>query len=56
MDKITIEQTIVDYRVESAEAKAEVGRAERAPVLATSADGKVVRMHEKLERPEGVDL
>jgi hypothetical protein len=46
-----IETKIVDYRIESSEAeklvevKAPVGRE-------TSEDGKVVRMHEKLDRPE----
>jgi hypothetical protein len=48
MEKIIIDKAIVDYRVsigDEAEKK-------KAPVLETSEDGKVVRMHEKLKRPE----
>lgn len=59
MADITIDKRIIDYRVETpaekaAERPAEPRPAEepRPPVLETSADGKVVRMHEKLERPE----
>ena len=54
MADITISKRIVDYRVETSGATEEKAREEvrAAPVLETSADGKVVRMHEKLERPE----
>ena len=52
MEKMTIKQKIVGYRVEVPEEQAAPDRAERAAVIETSADGKVVRMHEKLERPE----
>jgi len=53
MEKITIEKAIVDYRVNSDDEAERAQAAEKAaPVLATSEDGKVVRMHEKLERPE----
>lgn len=51
MAKLTIEKKIVGYRVAGAEAKAEP-RIDRPAVREVSADGKVVRMHEKLERPE----
>ena len=60
MATIKIDKKIVDYRVEQPEdemtpdsgevvAKSEVAA---APPRETSADGKVVRMHEKLDRPE----
>ena len=52
MEKMTIQQKIVGYRVEVPEEQTSPDRAERAAVIETSADGKVVRMHEKLERPE----
>jgi len=53
MEAIKIDKKIVDYRVEGSEAKASKSTAEKvASVLETSEDGKVVRMHEKLERPE----
>ena len=45
-----IEKKIVRYRVEGAEAKEP--KAEKPVLREVSADGKVVRMHEKLERPE----
>jgi hypothetical protein len=51
MTSITIERKIVGYRVEGAEAKA-ADKAEKPAIREISADGKVVRMHEKLERPE----
>ena len=51
MGTLKIDKKIVDYRVEAGQAKAPAAE-KAAPVLATSADGKVVRMHEKLERPE----
>jgi len=49
MARIIIERSIVDYRVNSGD---EAKQEKSAPVLETSEDGKVVRMHEKLERPE----
>jgi len=53
MEKLFIEQPIVDYRVNANEEAAQEKSAEkRAPIIETSDDGKVVRMHEKLERPE----
>ncbi|MDJ0929132.1 MAG: NrdJb, partial [Gammaproteobacteria bacterium] len=54
MAEITISKKIVDYRVETSGGTEEKAREEvrATPVLETSADGKVVRMHEKLERPE----
>ncbi len=51
MTDITIDQRIVDYRVDTPE-QAESEPNKSAPIIETSADGKVVRMHEKLERPE----
>jgi hypothetical protein len=50
-----IEQKIVDYRVELSEksvSKKEPSAEKAVPVREISEDGKVVRMHEKLERPE----
>lgn len=50
-----IDKKIVDYRVEVSEKqipKQEPVVEKAAPVRETSEDGKVVRMHEKLERPE----
>jgi hypothetical protein len=55
MASIKIEKKIVGYRVEGAEAKAAEQaqpREEKQAIREVSADGKVVRMHEKLERPE----
>jgi len=58
MAKIKIEKKIVDYRVDRSEEPAAKGGAHSgsteapAPVRETSSDGKVVRMHEKLDRPE----
>ena len=48
---------IVEYRIEQPKDEAAEEVAEAAPAidvseLTTSADGKVVRMHEKLDRPE----
>jgi hypothetical protein len=51
MATIRIEKKIVRYRVEGVEAK-EAKPAEKPAAREVSADGKVVRMHEKLERPE----
>ena len=51
-NKIIIEKPIVDYRVARSEAKADSPAEKPTPVIETSEDGKVVRMHEKLERPE----
>ena len=51
MPKIKIEKKIVGYRVEG-DAKPVEQKADKPAVRQTSADGKVVRMHEKLERPE----
>jgi len=53
VEKITIENKIVDYRVEGAEDPAIGSEAENtAPARQFKSDGNVVRMHEKLERPE----
>jgi hypothetical protein len=55
MKKISIDKKIVDYRVEVSEKpvpKRQAAVEKAAPVRQTSEDGKVVRMHEKLERPE----
>ncbi len=53
MDTIKIEQKIVDYRVEGGAVQTqEPVEGKVASILETSEDGKVVRMHEKLERPE----
>jgi len=53
METIRIEKKIVDYRVEGGETKTqEPAGSKVAPVIETSEEGKVVRMHEKLERPE----
>ncbi len=58
MEKIKIEQKIVDYRVTGGEAQEQQSDEQIAdgqnapPIVDTSEDGKVVRMHEKLERPE----
>jgi len=55
---IKIEKPIVGYRLKDAAAIAAEKTAKEAAVVAaaaarkTSADGKVVRMHEKLERPD----
>jgi hypothetical protein len=51
MASIKIDKKIVRYRVEGAEVR-EPKPAEKPAVREVSADGKVVRMHEKLERPE----
>jgi len=48
MEKIIIGKAIVDYRVSSGDEAEQ----KKAPVMETSEDGKVVHMHEKLERPE----
>lgn len=55
MKKISIDEKIVDYRVEVAEKSVPTPEPEAekpALIRETSEDGKVVRMHEKLERPE----
>jgi hypothetical protein len=53
MEKLKIERKIVDYRIEKGEEKAQAESEQAAaPLRETSADGKVVRMHEKLDRPE----
>ncbi|CAG0940842.1 hypothetical protein GPROT2_01107 [Gammaproteobacteria bacterium] len=52
MSKISIDKKIVGYRVEGADARAAEAKAAKPAVREVSADGKVVRMHEKLERPE----
>ena len=52
MEKINIGKKIVDYRVDSVEAAETAQSSEKPAVHETSPDGKVVRMHEKLERPE----
>jgi len=53
MGKIIIEKSIVDYRVNSGDEARQEQAPDKAPtILKTSEDGKVVRMHEKLERPE----
>ncbi len=52
MSRIKIDKKIVGYRVEGAEAAKAAEKAEKPVIREVSADGKVVRMHEKLERPE----
>ena len=55
MKKISIDQKIVDYRVALSEKPSPTQEPvvdKAAPVRETSEDGKVVRMHEKLQRPE----
>jgi hypothetical protein len=55
VERIVIDKPIVDYRVETGEAtESESGTATPSvpSSRSVSEDGKVVRMHEKLERPE----
>jgi len=52
MPKITIDKKIVSYRVEGPESKTPEAKPGKPAIREVSADGKVVRMHEKLERPE----
>lgn len=52
MAKLNIDKKIVGYRVGGAEARQAESKAEKPAIREVSADGKVVRMHEKLERPE----
>ena len=53
MEKVKIELPIVDYRVARADEPAGESAAQSpAQLREVSDDGKVVRMHEKLERPE----
>ncbi len=52
MAKVTIEKKIIGYRVEGAEDKNAAARKPEAAQRRFSAEGNVVRMHEKLERPE----
>lgn len=52
MTKTRIDRKIVGYRVESSEDKAASRKAERAGAKRLATEGNVVRMHEKLERPE----
>jgi hypothetical protein len=52
MSRIKIDKKIVGYRVEGAEAAKAAEKADKPVIREVSADGKVVRMHEKLERPE----
>jgi hypothetical protein len=53
VEKIIIDKPIVDYRVDSAvESEEDVQVESPVPAREISDDGKVVRMHEKLERPE----
>lgn len=55
MNKIKIDKRIVDYRVDIAEKPAIEKKPELQsvpPARETSDDRKIVRMHEKLERPE----
>jgi hypothetical protein len=47
-----IEAKIVDYRIEQPKAASEIPATASRDNHETSADGKVVRMHEKLDRPE----
>jgi hypothetical protein len=47
-----IESKIVDYRIEQPKAAVEIPATADRENRETSADGKVVRMHEKLDRPE----
>ena len=52
MAKIRIDRKIVGYRVENGEDKTAAKKAERAAAKRLVSEGNVVRMHEKLERPE----
>lgn len=55
MEKISIDKPIVDYRVETGEApepESNTATPSAPSAREISDDGKVVRMHEKLERPE----
>jgi hypothetical protein len=52
MGKTTIDKQIVGYRVEGAEEKASAKKPDPAAGRRFPAEGNVVRMHEKLERPE----
>ncbi len=53
MSKLKISKKIVDYRIDHAgEARAEAVKAAPAPQPEASPESKVVRMHEKLDRPE----
>jgi hypothetical protein len=47
-----IDQPIVDYRIEQPQAASKPEPVTSADSREVSADGKVVRMHEKLDRPE----
>ena len=47
-----IEKKIVDYRIDQPAAEQPLAEAPAPVDRETSADGKVVRMHEKLDRPE----
>jgi len=47
-----IDQKIVGYRVEGTDPKISEPKPDKPGIREVSADGKVVRMHEKLERPE----
>jgi hypothetical protein len=55
VERIVIDKPIVDYRVETGETeepKPGAATPSTSPSREVSEDGKVVRMHEKLERPE----
>lgn len=52
-ERVVIDKPIVDYRVSQVgDATSEPAADKAAPSRQTSEDGKVVRMHERLERPE----
>ena len=52
MAKIRIDRKIVGYRVENGEDKAAAKKVDKAAAKRLVSEGNVVRMHEKLERPE----
>lgn len=52
MTMITIDKKIVGYRVEGADDKAAAKKTEKPGPRRLQTEGNVVRMHEKLERPE----
>lgn len=55
MGKTIIDRKITGYRVAGVEQKPAEAKTEKSVVREVSADGKVVRMHEKLERPETLE-
>jgi hypothetical protein len=52
MSRTRIDTKIVGYRVDGGDDKGQARKADKPAARRVEADGKVVRMHEKLERPE----